>query len=485
MGNALNVRARRHWAVLSRAGVIGGILCALPVISYLVVEINPFLILAAVIALIGVVIILRRIELGLVVLLLSGVFVRFRLSTGTGSEIVMSLLLCGMLVGLWLVNMLVVDKRLALKPAPTNVPLLGFMAAVFISLIWGRVFRDVLVRDAGSPFVPVAAAVVMVLLPAAFLLAANLVSSVRWLQVMVWLFIAEGLVSLLLSLIMDLGIGPVNTIRWIIFSNGVVWINTKGLFPMWYLSLAFALALFDRRLHWAWRVALLIYVAGWVYWSFVLRASWLAGWVPAFAAMGVVALMRSKWLCLVVVVVIVVAAGGYYWRTQYESEMEGSGVTRLAAYEVNWRVTGKHLLFGTGPAGYASYYMSYFPMEGMATHSNYIDIVAQTGVVGFFFILWFFGAQILGTYKLRQQLRKREDFAESLAVAVLAGTVGCMVAMALGDWLFPFAYTQGIVAFDEAMYCWFFMGSSWALMHSLTSASSIASTRLATGGVTT
>lgn len=455
-----------------RTGVIGGVICVLPIISYLMVKINPFLILAAIIVPIVVFVILRKIELGLVAMLLSGVFVRFRLPTGTGSEIVMSLLLCGVLLGLWIVNMMVVDKRLALKPAPTNVPLLGFAAAVFASLGWGWVFRDVLVRDAGSPFVPVAAATVMVLLPATFLLVVNLVSSVHWLQVVVWLFLAEGLVSLIISLIIDLGVGPVSAIRRIVFHNGVMWINTNGLFSMWYLSFAFALALFNRQLRWTWRVALLVYAAGWVYWSFVLRASWLAGWVPTFVALGVVALMRSKWLWLIMVVVIVIWAGGYYWRTQYESEVQGSGVTRLAAYQVNWSITGKHLLFGTGPAGYASYYMSYFPMEGMATHSNYIDIIGQTGVVGSFFILWFFGAQTVGTYELRRRLRNRGDFAESLAVAVLAGTVGCLVAMALGDWLFPFAYTQGIIAFDEAMFSWFFMGSSWALIHSLTSASS-------------
>jgi len=39
--------------------------------------------------------------------------------------------------------------------------------------------------------------------------------------------------------------------------------------------------------------------------------------------------------------------------------------------------------------------------------------------------------------------------------------------MALGDWLFPFAYTQGIVGFDAAMVNWFFMATTWALGYSL------------------
>jgi hypothetical protein len=122
---------------------------------------------------------------------------------------------------------------------------------------------------------------------------------------------------------------------------------------------------------------------------------------------------------------------------------------------------------GTGPAGYAAYYMTYFPMEGMATHNNYIDIIAQTGIVGSIFFLWFLFAHVRGSRQIRRMLQGRGDFAESLAVAALAGSVGCIVAMALGDWMFPFAYTQGIIGFDSALFNWFFMGSIWALRYSL------------------
>jgi len=455
----------RYRSALIRIGVIGALMGALPAIGYLVTRprIDPFFVLVAVIAPMGAFAVLRRIELGLAAMLLSGVFVRFRLPTGTASEIVISLLLCGGILGLWVVNMLVVYKKVTLKRTPTNVPLLAFMATVFVSLGWSQVHRDVFVHSIGSPFVSVAAAAVMVLLPVTFLLVTNLIQDVRWLRALVWLFLAEGLVSLTISLIIDSGFGPTSTIRRLVFRNGLVWINTHGLFSTWHMSFALALALFNRRLHWTWRLALLVYAAGWAYAGFFLRMAWLSGWLPAFAAAAVVVFLRSKWLFVAVIVVAVVGAGGYYLRTEFQRESERSGATRLAAYEVNWRITREHLLFGTGPAGYASYYMTYFPTEGMATHSNYIDIVAQTGITGAFFTLWFFGAQVWGSYKLRRKLQNRRDFPESLSVAVLAGTVGCLVAMALGDWLLPFAYTQGIVGFDSAMFNWFFMGSIWAL----------------------
>ena len=426
-------------------------------------EVYPFIILVAIVAPMGILAVLKRVELGFAAMLVSGVFVRFRLPTGTSSEIVISLLLGVGLLGLWIVRMLVLDKRLALKPSPVNMPILGFMVTVFVALGWGRVYRAVFVHDIGSSFVSVASAVVMALLPATVLLVANLVQDVRWLRAMVWAFLAEGLISL----VMTLGIGPAHTIYRILFQNKLIWINTHGLFSMWYVAFALALALFDRQLRWIWRIVLLAYAAGWVYWGFFLRITWLSGWVPAFAAAAVVAFLRSKKLFVIVMVVIILGAGLYYKRTAFEAETEESGFTRLAAYEVNWRVTGKHLLLGTGPAGYASYYMSYFPAEGMASHSNYIDTIAQTGIVGSFFVLWFFGAQVWGGHKLRVKLRGRWDFDESLSVAVLGGTVGCLVGMALGDWLLPFAYTQGIVGFDSAMFNWFFMGLLWALGHNL------------------
>ena len=99
----------------------------------------------------------------------------------------------------------------------------------------------------------------------------------------------------------------------------------------------------------------------------------------------------------------------------------------------------------------------------MATHSNYIDIISQTGVVGLFFCLWFFGALGWTGYKLHLRLRGQADFSEGLATGTLAGWLGSMVAMGLGDWLFPFVYTQTIEGFDYAVYTWVLLGGMVAL----------------------
>jgi hypothetical protein len=462
-------REQHYKPLLLRLGIIAAMLGAASLLGFLMSGRNTSLVLMMLLGAFGLVAVLRHIELGIVAILLAGFFVRFRIPTGTASELVISLVIAVACIAIWIIRMMAVEKRLTLKPAPINLPLLAFMATIAVAWIWGRAFRDPLVHEAGHPLVSVTAGLVIALLPACLLLTTNNIRSVRWLKLLVGILLMEGLIALAVDLGARFGVGSMRTINTLMATNGLVRINTHGLLSMWCVAFAFAMALFNRRLHWALRTALLVYVGAWVYWGYFSRLIWVSGWVPAFVTIAVIAFLRSKRLFTILLLVMVLGAGRHYVQTALQGEMERSGETRWAAYQVNWRVTGKHLLFGTGPAGYASYYMSYFPTEAMATHNNYIDIVAQTGIIGTVFVLWFFAVQVRGNNQLRRQLQGRGDFAQSFSVAVLGGTAGCLVAMALGDWLIPFAYTQGIVGFDLAVFSWLFMGSLWALKYSLDS----------------
>jgi hypothetical protein len=438
-------------STLLRLAVLASLAVGLLGLGFMVTRVSSELVLIAIAAPPVILLALNRFEYGVLAIILTAAFVRFSLGTGTASRIVASLLMTAIFIMLWLTRMLAVDKNLQLKPARTNVPLLGFIATSVVSYVWSNALRDPLVVVWKSwPFVQLGALAVIVLLPGAFLLTINTISEVRWLKRLCWSMVLVGTLSL------------VSYFSRIQFS----FLNTRGLFSLWFVSLAYSQALYNKRLSFWQRAVLLGLVGVWMLIYFVRQITWLSGWLPSLIAIAFITFLKSKRLFLVLVIVLAVYLAlkwNYYTGTVLDAESAESGVTRMSAWEHNWRVTGKHLLFGTGPAGYAVYYMSYFPGEAMATHSNYIDILSQTGVVGLAFCLWFFGALSWTGYKLHLHLKGHADFSEGMACGTLAGCVGCIVAMGLGDWLFPFVYTQTIAGFDYAVYSWVLLGGMGAL----------------------
>lgn len=435
-----------EWLPWARVAVILGVLGVAAGLGFLIAKRNPaYGLLAAAMPLVvlGVMFMLLHLKYAPVVVMSFAAFVPLSLPTGTGSRLVLSLAFTSLFAGLWVFRMWLVDKRFHLTPSPINLPLLGFVVAVLISLAWSNVFMDPLVFLSRSfPFVQGASALVMVMLPAAFLMAANLVDSLKMIKVMVAMLLVAGVIGLVKQY--ELFDFP---------------FNTGGLYTTWIIALSAGLAMFGNRLGFVWRGLFLALAGVWVFWGAILHVSWVSGWLPGLVAIVVLISLRSKKLAVLaaVMMAVVVYVNQTYYAGVVNQEDTESGNTRLAAWQQNWRVTSQHLLFGTGPAGYAAYYMSYFPKEAMATHSNYIDILAQTGVVGFAFYIAIFGLIAWKGYRLCRRLKGRGDFTEALANSLLAGTAACIVAMALGDWLIPFAYTQTIAGFDHSVFSWLLM----------------------------
>jgi len=442
-----------HWRKGLRIAIILGAFLFAIILGILAGMLNP--IYALLVALLPIILIIANLfldhfELNPIIILFIAAFIPLSLPTGTGSRLVFSLVATSIFAGIWIMKMMVIDKNFSLKPSNLNIPIIAFIAITIFSLIWSNLFRDPLVVTWRSfPFVQAASTIVMIMLPMSLLLVANHVKDERALKILVGIIIVAGILGIPRQF----------------FRSRILPVNTGGLYTMWVILYSAALGLFDRGLN-AWLRAILLGLAGlWVYWGIGMHISWLAGWLPGLFGVGVLAWMRSKKLvvllliALIVVVLINFSAVSDYVSNAIEAETQESGETRLAAWEVNWRVTSKHWLFGTGPAGYAAYYMSYFPLEGTATHSNYIDIIAQTGITGLIFVLWIFLGLAWFGYKLSIRLRGQNNFLEAASNAAFAGTLGCILMMAFGDWLFPFAYTQSIAGFDYAVYNWIFMGT--------------------------
>ncbi|HNZ02332.1 MAG TPA: hypothetical protein PLS77_12960 [Anaerolineaceae bacterium] len=378
-----------------------------------------------------------------VMIIFSALFLKLGFSTGRSSQLVLSLVVATGLSFLWIFQMFL-ERRVRFNPPLVTIPVFLFCFSTLFSLVWGIVFRDPLVSIWGSfPFVQIASTLVIIISVMTMVLTGNLIKKTSTLALIVILFIIGGVMGLIRN-----------------FTKFQLPINCAGLYAMWAVALASSMAFFHHNIPLIVRGLLLVFSALWLYWGFGVNITWLAGWVPLFFVIVVVGYLRSPKLAifLLVLLVILVITNYDYLVDTIELENRISGSTRVSAWEQNWVITKDHLLFGTGPAGYAVYYMTYFPNRAMATHNNYLDMLSQIGIVGCIFMFWFFGAILWKGWKLVQRLRGQRNFMEALAAACLAGTLGGMMMMFFGDWLFPFAYTQSIAGFDYSVYNWIFMG---------------------------
>lgn len=408
-----------------------------------------FILAGAPLAVILILFLLQNMAYAPIVILFTGAFIPLSLPTGRGSPIVASLAISMFAAGFWLLKMVSVDKQFAIKPSPVNKPVLGFIIATVISLIWSNLFRDpMLFVPSTFIFVQLGAGAVMIVSPVVMLMVGNFIHQERLLKIMVGIMLVIGVFGLVEN-----------------FSHVDLFSNTGGLTSMWVIALCAGMFLYIERLPKVYKVIYLVLAGLWVFWNFILNLSWIAGWLPGLVALGVIAFLRSKRIVLFLVILLV----SYYFlnhafiQQDLSSESTTSGDTRLAAWQANWTVTKDHLLFGTGPAGYAVYYMTLFPTNAMATHNNYIDVISETGIVGTIFYLWLFGTMAVLGYRLVRRLRGRKDFMEALAVSAFAGVIACIVIMAFGDWLLPFAYTQTIAGYNYTVYSWLFMGTLLAI----------------------
>jgi O-antigen ligase len=445
----------RHYTLTLRLGLIGLCLVATAVSALLIAERGPVLGMLPVIlilAVAGFLFVYYNFALMLLLTLVVSTVLRLGIGTGTGTPITLTFLLLMITPAIWLFKMAFVERSLNVRRAPANLPALLFMLTVVFATFWSGMFVDDEVRylfaDKVNP--RLMSALSMILSVATYFMFANHIRSILSMKFFVGWFIFIGGLMLVLRL-----------------AGGVpLPLNDGGQFSAWVVTMALGQALFNQNVPRPLRLLFTAISAAWVYIGIGLSVSWLSGWLPVTLSASVLMLLRSrKLLLLVLVLLIVVAINNPDVISQIvATESAESGVTRTASWDRTFDLLQDHLLFGTGPAGYQFYFTVYIGGLFQLSHNNYIDVLAQTGVVGFFFYLWMWLA--IGWMTLRAyRAVPRHGFRYALACSLVAAYAVTLVSMMLGDWVLPFAYTQTIAGIDYTIWHWMMAGMSVALYY--------------------
>lgn len=354
----------------------------------------------------------------------------------------------GLLIGLWLLDVIFGQREIRFYPSRTTWPLLALVVAATISLGLGQLrwfsFATPAPLDA-----QLGGWAIFVLAAGAFLLVGNQVKDLRLLQWLTWTFLAFGAIFIAGWLI-----PPLEPVRSALFQNGT---HNNSMFWVWIVTLSFSQALINQKLPMVWRVMIGGLALATLYVAFVLNDGWKSGYLPPLVSVAVIIGLRSWRTGLVV------ALGGIIPAMTLSSEAiasdEYSYDSRLDAWIIMLKMIKINPFFGFGPANYY-WYTPLFPIRGYAvrfnSHNQYIDIVAQTGLLGLFCVLWFAWEVAWLGWRLKEQLP--EGFAKAYAYGALGGLAATLASGVLVDWFLPFAYNVGLTGFRASMMPWLFLG---------------------------
>lgn len=436
--------------------------------------------IALVVVAIGSAVLMSCPELGLIGFLMIVLTVPFAVGTGTQTALNAGVLVAPLLLAVWVLEM-VRMQNVKLAPSPVNTPVLVFAASATLSFVSGNL-RWNLWADPASLQAQLGGWMVMVLSAGVFLLVGNQIKDIRWLKILTGIVLAAGALYVsgrVLPLIGDIARS--------IIVDGV----TGSLFWVWLVALAGGQAMLNKELNRTTRLALLGLMLATLGVGWFQGRSWASGWAPPLVALLVLVWFRSWRLGLVVTLAVGLAGvlvrgpgisasmpiaapfldtasfseDGVNLATSLVAADRYSIDTRWVAWEiVLTKVLPANPILGLGPSNYY-HYTRLYPILGwhvnFNSHNQYVDILAQTGILGLATFSWL----MLAIGKLGLSLRERvgEGFARGYVYACLAGLTGTLAAGMLGDWFLPFVYNIGLAGFRASVLGWFFLGGLVAI----------------------
>ena len=402
------------------------------------------LILLLYLGVLGLLVLTRWPALGFAFVILGGFFTQYE---GPGGFNLALIGIAFMLV-VWVLDMVIKKRRIQLVVSRTIKPVLFFVIISILSYGLGQLPWYSFARNA--PVDAQTGGLAIFLLSAgAFLAMAHLVHEQIWLERLTWLFIILG--GLFIAGQYLGGYGGYIT-HWY-HQNAV----SGSMFWTWLVALAFGQALINNRLHIGWRLALWGLVALTMYYAFFINSGWKSGYLPPIAAIGAIIGIRYWRFTRYGLVFLVIPV--WILAMQAISTDQYSYSTRLDAWLVVVEIAKASPILGLGFANYY-WYAPLFPIRGyyirFNSHSQYVDLFAQTGILGLIGYFWFFWE----VTRLGLWLRERvpEGFAKGYVYGALGGIAGTIIAGLLVDWVLPFVYNIGMNGFRASVLPWIFLG---------------------------
>jgi hypothetical protein len=407
---------------------------------------------------------LRDMPLAITLLLLTAATTGVTIGTGTATPLPIGLLTTAGLVGIWVVRMLFFERRVFLRPAPVNAPWLLFLGATVVSTAYGSLLWDWKLPPPQANLLFVQAgqfALYALSFAAAWLTAHHNLSAKdlgRWTLIISLLGIGTMLLEALFGYygLRSRGIGGS------LYTWGVVLIGGQLLFNK------------DLEDKWRWAAgaALLVFGA----WTF-RQLDWKSGWVPAILGLGLLLLLRSRKWTLVILVLV-----GVFALTQQEflhdlfvaQEIETASTLRPLFWWDIIRMTARSPVLGLGLVNYFFYWAdpSFIPISRLAadweiwnewgfappSHNLFVDVYAQTGLLGLGLFLWGMVAML---YVLIKTLRRTPPgFTRAYVTSILCGFIALLIgSFVFAEWLIPFVYNLTITGFSHSVYSWVLLGS--------------------------
>jgi hypothetical protein len=425
----LGMRANARWLTLAGVAVGGGILGVL---------------------------LIRRIELGVLVLLPVSFLTSWGLNTGTYTKVNGTILVLALLIAVWLLRMAVVERKVRLVRADVNLPALVFVIVVGLSFLAGNIQWLAFSTARASTYSQIGGVLMLTLPVGAMLLVGNVLREERWLRWMVWLFL--GLGGLYLAACWIPG-GGVITGRF----NGKA---VSSLFYTWSTALSGGMLLFNTDLK-GWRRWLMGLVLGLTLLVGIVQTRNLASnWVPPLITLGILVLL--KWwrvgILFWVTTAVLALTRFEFLYTRIFSNEQYSAFTRAATFPIMLEMVKASPLLGLGPSNYY-FYTPLFSLLGyyvqFNSHNNYWDLAAQVGLVGLGVFIWM--AVMLAWMGWRLRRKAVNGFQHGYGNAMLAGFAGMLASGMMADWFMPFVYNIGFDGFRAAAMAWMFLGGLIAL----------------------